>query len=111
VYVHTGREESFGLSVIEAMSLRLPVVSVAEGGPCDTVHDGWNGYLAQATTEALGGATARLLSDPPLAEAMGENGARFVAREFRWERGARTLLRVVGTITTRLSVPNRAAYR
>ena len=37
IYIHTGREESFGLSVIEALAMGLPVVSVAEGGPCDSV--------------------------------------------------------------------------
>mgnify|MGYP003290338274 CR=1 FL=1 len=108
VYVHTGREESFGLSVIEAMSLGLPVVSVAEGGPCDTVRDGWNGYLTAATPEALGEATARLLADPQIAHEMGQYGATFAAREFRWERGARTLLRVVETISSRLGAAGHA---
>jgi phosphatidylinositol alpha-1,6-mannosyltransferase len=101
-YMHTGREESFGLSVIEAMSLELPVVSVAEGGPCDTVRDGWNGYLTAATPEALGDAAARILSSPEDADSMGRNGANFVAREFRWERGARTLRNVTGAIAERL---------
>lgn len=108
VYVHTGREESFGLSVIEAMALGLPVVSVAEGGPCDTVRDGWNGFLTDATPAALGGAMARLLADPKPARAMGQNGAAFVAREFRWERGARTLLRVVEGIAAGLKEGRRA---
>jgi phosphatidylinositol alpha-1,6-mannosyltransferase len=76
VYVHTGREESFGLSVIEAMSLGLPVVSVAEGGPCDTVMDGINGYLTDATPEALGTAIARLFSNPARLTMMGQAGAR-----------------------------------
>ncbi|HET9494759.1 MAG TPA: glycosyltransferase, partial [Chloroflexia bacterium] len=102
VYVHTGREESFGLSVIEAMSLGLPVVSVAEGGPCDTVRDNWNGYLTAASPEDLGDAAARLLSSPEAARSMGRNGAEFVAREFRWEGGARTLLYVTGAVAERL---------
>lgn len=108
VYVHTGREESFGLSVIEAMSLGLPVVSVAEGGPCDTVRDGSNGYLVPATPEALGDATARLLADPATAKAMGEYGAGFVVREFRWERGAGTLWHLACTIAALLSLDRRA---
>jgi phosphatidylinositol alpha-1,6-mannosyltransferase len=108
VYVHTGREESFGLSVIEAMSLGLPVVSVAEGGPCDTVRDGWNGYLTAAAPEALGDAAARLLSNPEAASAMGSNGAEFVRREFRWECGARTLRNVTAALTHRLGCGGRA---
>ncbi|HUS13992.1 MAG TPA: glycosyltransferase [Chloroflexia bacterium] len=49
LYVHTGLQESFGLSVIEAMAARLPVVAVAEGGPTATVQDGVTGYLVAAT--------------------------------------------------------------
>ena len=79
-------------------------MSVAEGGPCDTVRDGWNGYLTPATAAALGDALVRLLADPPMARDMGANGAAFVAREFGWERGARTLLRVVDKVRTGLSV-------
>jgi phosphatidylinositol alpha-1,6-mannosyltransferase len=102
VYLHTGREESFGLSVIEALSLGLPVVAVAEGGPCDTVQEGVSGYLVAADAEALGAATARLLSNPPRARAMGQAGAQFVKSHFRWERGAATLLRVLDDVSQRM---------
>jgi hypothetical protein len=64
VYVHAGKEESFGLSVIEALHAGLPVVSVNEGGPCDTVQHGVSGYLTPPTPEALGRAIAELLADP-----------------------------------------------
>jgi phosphatidylinositol alpha-1,6-mannosyltransferase len=95
VYVHTGREESFGLSVIEALYSGLPVVSVNEGGPCDTVQPGISGYLVPATPEELGGAIASLLADPRCAAEMGRAGARFVRSHFNWKRGARTLLSVL----------------
>ena len=102
VYVHTGREESFGLSVIEAMSLGLPVVSVAEGGPCDTVMDGLTGYLADATPEALGTAIAHLFANPTRLTAMGQAGARYASTHFSWDEGARTLLRVLDKVERRL---------
>ncbi len=98
VYVHTGREESFGLSVIEALGLGLPVVSVDEGGPRDTVQEGVSGYLVPATPQALGTALACLLSDPARATHMGQAGAEFVRRSFNWEHGARTLLEVLGEV-------------
>lgn len=98
VYMHTGREESFGLSVIEALGLGLPVVSVNEGGPCDTVQDGRSGYLVESTPEALGTAVATLLSNPLQAAAMGQAGAEFVHRAFNWEQGTRTLLGVLAQV-------------
>lgn len=102
VYVHTGREESFGLSVIEALSLGLPVVSVNEGGPLDTVMDGVSGYLSDPTPEALGSALAEVWSSPLRAQAMGKSGARFISTHFRWEKGAATLLRVLARVKKRL---------
>jgi glycosyltransferase involved in cell wall biosynthesis len=95
VYIHTGREESFGLSVIEALAMGLPVVSVAEGGPCDTVQDGVSGYLVPAEADVLGDAAAKLLADPVKAKEMGQAGARFVSRHFSWEKGADTLIKVL----------------
>jgi phosphatidylinositol alpha-1,6-mannosyltransferase len=95
VYVHTGKEESFGLSVIEALFTGLPVVSVDEGGPCDTVQHGISGYLVPPTAEALGTAVANLLSGPAKAKSMGAAGSRFVVTHFRWERGVETLMEVI----------------
>ncbi len=95
VYVHTGKEESFGLSVIEALHAGLPVVSVNEGGPCDTVQHGISGYLVPPTPDALGIAMATLLTDPERAKRMGQAGARFVNEHFSWEKGADTLVSVM----------------
>jgi glycosyltransferase involved in cell wall biosynthesis len=102
IYVHTGREESFGLSVIEAMSLVLPVVSVDEGGPLDTVMDGVNGCLAAPTPEALGTAIAQLFSNPARLRTMGEAGAAHVGAHYSWAAGARTLVRVLDTVHSKL---------
>jgi glycosyltransferase involved in cell wall biosynthesis len=102
VYAHTGREESFGLSVIEALALGLPVVSVDEGGPRDTVQDGVSGYLVQPEPEVLGEAIARLLSSPQEAREMGRRGADFIRSNYSWELGAETLLRVLGEVEGKL---------
>ncbi|MDQ3928535.1 MAG: glycosyltransferase, partial [Chloroflexota bacterium] len=102
VYMHTGREESFGLSVIEALGLGLPVVSVNEGGPCDTVQHGRSGYLVPSTPDALGDAAAALLSDLNKAQAMGSAGSDFVHKQFQWEKGAATLLKVLRHVGGRL---------
>ena len=37
--------ETFGLVVLEAMALVLPVVARDVGGPSDTVHNGKSGFL------------------------------------------------------------------
>jgi glycosyltransferase involved in cell wall biosynthesis len=95
VYVHIGKEESFGLSVIEALHAGLPVVSVNEGGPCDTVQHDVTGYLFPPTPEALGAALAGLLADPNRAERMGREGAAFIDTHFSWEKGVDTIIHIL----------------
>lgn len=103
VYVHTAREESFGLSVIEALKLGLPVVSVNEGGPLATVQEGVSGLLVEPTPAAIGNALVLLLRDAERAKEMGAAGAAFVDEHFQWERGAATLLNLIGAVETRLA--------
>ncbi len=106
VYVHTGKEESFGLSVIEALAAGLPVVSVNEGGPCDTVQDGISGYLVEPSPDALGAAIEALLAEPERAREMGKAGARYVDTHFKWQRGADTLLRLRSSIGPQVAPPH-----
>jgi glycosyltransferase involved in cell wall biosynthesis len=75
---------------------------VAEGGPCDTVMDGVNGYLTEATPAALGTAIARLFANPARLTMMGQAGARYVSTHYSWEAGAHTLLRVLDTVERKL---------
>jgi phosphatidylinositol alpha-1,6-mannosyltransferase len=103
VYVHTARQESFGLSVIEALKLDLPVVSVNEGGPMSTVQEGVSGFLVEPTPATIGDALALLLRDEERAKEMGVAGAAFVGKHFQWERGAATLLNLIGAVEARLT--------
>lgn len=95
VYLHTGKQESFGLSVIEALALGVPVVSVDEGGPRDTVVDGQSGYLAPADAGSLAAAVDKLLADPQKAVAMGRFAAASIAHRFSWQQGAADFLAVL----------------
>ncbi len=102
LYVHTGLQESFGLSVIEAATLGLPVVAVAEGGPTATVVDGETGYLVPATAEGVGAAIARLAADPGLRRRLGAAGAARAAASYRWADGAAAFLTALGAARRRL---------
>ncbi len=71
------------LSILEAMAAGLPVVSTARGAIPDMVRDGVTGLLvAERDPQALSGALASLLADPPLRRRMGEAGRALWAERF-----------------------------
>ncbi len=92
VYLHTAREESFGLSIIEAMAAGVPVVAVAEGGPTETIIDGVTGLLASATSEELVQKVAYLLASPDRAARMGAQAREHVISKYSWGHAVNDLL-------------------
>lgn len=97
IYLHTGRLETFGLSVIEAAGNYLPVVSVNEGGPTETVVNGKTGLLCEAGSIALAKAILQL-ADVATRETMGRSGYEYVRSKYSWEQGADDFLAAVRSI-------------
>ena len=83
-------QEASGLSVLEAMSFRLPVVASDTGGLPDNVHHGQTGILVPvADSEKLCAALDELLDNADLRRSMGEAGYQLVLKEHRIEDTAR----------------------
>ncbi len=75
--------ESFGVVLIEAMAMELPVVSTNCDGVVDIVVEGETGlYVHPRAPEELAGALIRLIDDPPLRRRFGEAGRRRVLELF-----------------------------
>ena len=78
--------ETFGRTVTEAMACGRAVVSVARGGPLETVVDGETGLLFdEYTPDALAGAILTLARDRERMERMGRAGRERVERLFTIE--------------------------
>ncbi len=83
IYAMPSHKEGLGTAILDALICRLPVVATRAGGIPEIVHDGVNGFLVPARDSvALGDALLRLLRDPALAAAMGDEGPRIVASEY-----------------------------
>jgi glycosyltransferase involved in cell wall biosynthesis len=75
--------EAQGISLLEAMARRIPVVASDVGGIPEVVTNEMDGLLVPAADPpALGHAIARLLRDPELRRRLGEAGYRTVAERF-----------------------------
>lgn len=84
VFVHTGRFETFGLTILEAMASGTPVVAPNEGGPVDQVIPGQTGYLYDPDQpRQMYEQVARLVEDAGLRAEMGAAG-RAVAETRSW---------------------------
>jgi glycosyltransferase involved in cell wall biosynthesis len=87
--------EPFGLVPLEAMACARPVVAVDEGGLRESVRDGETGLLVPRDPQAMADAFARLLGDAALRERLGAAGRADVEANWRWERYAADVDRVL----------------
>ena len=85
VFVAPSRQESFGVSVLEASACALPVVASAVGGLPEVVEHGVTGLLVPpANVAALAAALSTLADDPALRQAMGQAGRHMVQARYAW---------------------------
>jgi phosphatidyl-myo-inositol dimannoside synthase len=88
--------EGLGIVYLEASASGLPVVGGDSGGAPDAILPGETGYVVPGRD--LAGVADRitgLLADPAGARAMGEKGAAWVDREWRWELVADRLMAIL----------------
>jgi glycosyltransferase involved in cell wall biosynthesis/predicted metal-dependent phosphoesterase TrpH len=74
VFLFASRTDTFGQVLLEAQASGLPVVAVAEGGPCSLIEDGVSGRLLPAEASALAAAVVELAADPAARARLAEGG-------------------------------------
>ncbi len=87
--------EPFGLVPLEAMACARPVVAVDEGGLRESVRNEETGLLVPRDPRAMAAAVLRLLDDPGERERLGRAGRAAVEADWRWERYAHDVDRVL----------------
>jgi glycosyltransferase involved in cell wall biosynthesis len=86
IAVSTHRNEGFGIWVLEALAVGIPVVSVNAGGIRDSLEGCPAGMLVDNGPSEMATAVIKILKDDSLHAAMSKAGPRWVTERFRKER-------------------------
>jgi glycosyltransferase involved in cell wall biosynthesis len=87
-----GEHEGLPVSLVEAMSYRVPVVSTTTGGIPELLGGGAGMLVPPADPASLAGAIETLVEDPGLRERQGNAGRRQVEENFALEKVADELI-------------------
>jgi mannosyltransferase len=99
IYAFTSRNEGFGLTLIEAMSVAAALVAVRAGAAELVVEDGVTGVLAQpGDVDALVAALEPLMRDPASAVEMGMRGRARVVAKFSLDAEASKIAGIYRTL-------------
>jgi sucrose synthase len=96
IFVHPGRFEAFGLTLLEAMISGLPVFATQFGGPSEIIQDGENGFLINPTD--LAGTAEKILQfiaqceqDPNYWNEIGDRAIERVRGKYNWRSHTKQL--------------------
>jgi spore coat protein SA len=93
VLINPSLSEAFGMSLIEAMAVEVPVIGARVGGMVDIVKDGETGLLVEpGDADALSEAILYLLSDNELRRRMGKAGRKQATARYSWDQVTKNLL-------------------
>jgi sucrose-phosphate synthase len=111
VFVNPALTENFGITLIEASSSGLPIVSTDHGGPKDIISNCRSGILIDASRPGnISTAIKKILIDPELWRQYSNNGVSGVRRHYSWEAHCWRYLKVVArlceTSTATLTEPS-----
>ena len=98
--ISSSRDEPLGLSVLEALAMRRPVVAFDGGGIPEIVLDGQTGWrVHEPSVQARATALMAASADFEQAAALGANARAFIDQEGRIEDMCRAYARIYAELT------------
>ena len=83
IFVLPSYREGFGMSVIEASAMRVPVIVTEYPGPSSAMINGKTGIaIPVKDSKSIENAILRLINNVDLAKEMGNNGRKYVEQSF-----------------------------
>jgi glycosyltransferase involved in cell wall biosynthesis len=105
IFVLPCSREAFGIAILEAFLMKVPVVAMKQSGAAEVVVHGETGLLAE-TDEDLISQINRLIADPTLASSLVMTACKEVEK-YQWSNIARQVEAVYATLIDE----NRRAHR
>lgn len=94
IYTHISMRESFGISILEAMSVGKPVIATDIGGIREIISEETVGVLVSANPKDIERAILSLCSDRDKMKAIGRRAQELVDTKFTWRESAEKHLRL-----------------
>lgn len=98
IMIHPSRKEGWGLNVIEANSVRTPVVGYAVAGLTDSIVDNKTGLLVDPDALSMADGVERLLKDKKLYTNLCKNASAW-SQQFTWENAASKSFKLVKKVS------------
>lgn len=99
VYVQPSLYEPFGITILEAMSMKKPVIATRVGGIPEIITNGVEGLLVEPKNSLqLANAIIHVFSDSSLRERLGNNARKKVEKNFTWEAIAKKYIELYNSL-------------
>jgi glycosyltransferase involved in cell wall biosynthesis len=99
IFVNVSRNESFGVSVLEASACGKPVVVSNAGGLTEVVKDQVTGFtVTPENVKETSDAIEKLILDKNLRDVFGKNGRNFVIENYNWNSNVEEMIEVYKTL-------------
>lgn len=102
VYIQPSISEGLSKSVMEAMSLRTPVISTRCGGPEDLIEDQVSGLLVEtANVDAIALAIQKLYNQRELCQQFGDSAYKFLSESYTITSSVEQTIEVYNAVLNR----------
>ncbi|WP_392534641.1 glycosyltransferase [Nostoc sp. C117] len=94
LFVLTSHSENFGVAVLEALAVGVPVLVTPGVALASVVQENQLGYIAQLDVLAIAEAVDNYLSNPQAGKDMGDRARQLVLDNYTWNRIAKNLMEI-----------------
>lgn len=98
LFTLTSHSENFGVAVLEALAVELPVLVTPGVALAAEVSQYKLGYVTDLDSEAIASSIRDYLNNPQAAKAMGERDRQLIFEQYTWERISSKLINIYTAI-------------